>query len=528
MLKPGLCFLLYFAVTVLNVSRPARAASTPPTLSVNATSARHAISPYIYGIANGVDSTFAEEIKLPNVRWGGDEATRYNWETDSSNPGNDWFFTGGNGETSPVAGGQVDAMVKTYEPAGTKDMVTIPIIPWINKTSAFNCSYPTSVYGAQQATNPVIKPNGLTCGNGISTGGTVLKDKNIPYNNLANTAALQKAWVEHLVAGFGTAAKGGVLFYQLDNEPGGWSNTHRDVEPTNPTYPAIVALGEEYAAAIKSADATAKVLGPSDFPLGGWIGTPSQQNGLFAAQYYLQQMAAYGKAHNTRLLDYFDEHYYPQFTDPTTQLASTRSLWDPTFNTGSWVEQWYFDGPMELIPRFHSWINTYYPGTKLAISEYSIDSGHKQVTDALAEADLLGIYGWQSVDFANMWVTPAPTDPIAYAFRLYRNYDGKGSEFGDTSVSATSTNQAALSIYGAQRTADGALTMVVINKTTAAIDSKLTISNFKGNTSASLFSYSNANLKAIKTLGNVSLQANVLTYTYPAYSATVVVLAEAK
>ena len=495
---------------------------------MNVTGGRHAISPYIYGIANGVDPSFAEEIKLPNTRWGGDEATRYNWETDSSNPGSDWFFTGGNGEANAVPGAQVDAMVKTYEPAGTKDLVTIPIIPWINKTAAFNCSYPTSVYGAQQATNTVIHPNGLTCGNGVATNGTLLKDKNLGYNNVANTTTLQTAWVDHLVSTFGTAAKSGVMFYQLDNEPGGWSNTHRDIEPTNPTYPAIVAMGEKYAAAIKAGDATANVLGPSDYPFGGWIGTPSQQNNLFAAQYYLQQMAAYGKAHNTRVLDYFDEHYYPVFTDTATQLAATRTLWDATYNTNTWVEQYFFDGPLELLPRFHSWINTYYPETKLAISEYSFDSGKKLVTDALTQADVLGIYGWQSVDFANMWNGPASTDPIAYAFRLYRNYDGDGSQFGDTSVTAASTNMGALSIYAAQRTKDGALTMVVINKTTAAINTKLTISNFKGSSSAALYSYSGANLKAIKTLGNVSVASNALTYTYPAYSATVIVVAEAK
>ena len=147
--------------------------------------------------------------------------------------------------------------------------------------------------------------------------------------------------------------------------------------------------------------------------------------GLLAGEYYLQKLAAYDKAQGKRHLDYFDEHYYPVFTNPTNQLASTRTLWDPTYNGGTWVEQYVFGAGMQLIPRFQSWIAKYYPGTKLSFSEYSIDSGKKLVTDALAEADVLGIFGRQSVDFADMWVTPAPTDPIAYAFRLYRNYDGK-------------------------------------------------------------------------------------------------------
>jgi hypothetical protein len=502
---------------------------TTPTLAVNAAAQQHAIDPNIYGIANyGLDANFAQEIKVPNVRWGGDATSRYNWHVDSSNAGADWYFAGGNGETNPVPSGAADLMINTYKPAGSGALITIPIIPYVNNAAAYNCSFPTSVYGAQQSTDPYIDPNGSSCGNGVSSGGTTLTDTNVGSNNRANSVGLQKDWVDHLIATFGTAANGGVPYYQLDNEPGGWSNTHRDIEPTEPTYKTIVSLGEKYAAMVKEEDPSAKVLGPSDFTLGGWVGTPSAQNNLYAGQYYLQQMASYGKSHSMRILDYFDEHYYPVFSDPATQLASTRTLWDPTYNGGTWVEQWVFDGPMNLIPRFHEWINTYYPGTKLSFSEYSIDSGNKLITDALAEADVLGIFGWQQVDFANMWNTPAPTDPIAYAFRLYRNYDGNGSQFGQTSVKATSTNQGDLSIYGAIRSSDGALTLVVINKTTAAIDTSLTLQNFKSNGSASVYSYSNANLTAIEPLSSVSIRSNTVTYSYPAYSATVLVVAKAQ
>ena len=134
---------------------------------------------------------------------------------------------------------------------------------------------------------------------------------------------------------------------------------------------------------------------------------------------------------------------------PAAQLASTRTLWDPTYNGGTWVEQWDFNGPMQLIPRFRSWISTYYPGTLLLLSEYSIDSGQKSIVDAIAEMDVLGIFGQQPIDFANMWSAPSPTDPIAYAFRMFRNYDGNGGRFGDISVSAVSTNPGDLSLYAA-------------------------------------------------------------------------------
>jgi hypothetical protein len=489
---------------------------------------RVAINPNIYGIANyGLDTTFAAEIAVPNVRWGGDGTTRYNWQVDSSNSGFDWYFMGGSGNSNPTPSGSVDQMITTYKQAGAVSLITIPIIPYVNKSAASTCSFPVTTYGAQQYVNPYV----TNCGNSIAGAnnpnyavGTQMLDTDITMNHIDNTSALQEGWVQHLVSTFGTAAAGGVPFYQLDNEPGGWGNTHRDVEPNGQPYTQIVKLGQQYAAVVKEVDPTAAVLGPSDFTLGGWIGTPSAQDGLFAGQYYLQQMAAYQAANGTRILDYFDEHYYPQFSNVATQLASTRTLWDPTYNGGTWVEQYYFYGPMDLIPRFKQWIGQYYPGTKLAFSEYSVDSGNKLITDALAEADMLGIFGAYQVDFANMWNTPKPTDPIAYAFRLYRDYDGAGGRFGETELQAVTTDQTQLAIYASQRTSDGAVVLVILNKTTAAIETTLALANFVPSGNATAYSYTAANLTQIVSQGSVSISDGTLSYGFPAYSATVIVL----
>ncbi len=503
---------------------PRASLNSVPILSVNVASGRHAIDPNIYGIVNyGLDADFAREIKVPNVRWGGDGTTRYNWQVDSSNSGFDWYFLGGNGVGNPIPGGSVDALIRRYSPAGT--LVTIPIIPYVNKTAAWNCSFPVSVYGAQQSTNPYTHPNGDDCGNGMAADGKQLLDKNIYANHVDNSAELQAAWVQHLLSTFGTAAKGGVPFYQLDNEPYGWGNTHRDIEPGGAAYSTITALGQKYAAAVKQVDPTAAVMGPSDFTLGGWIGDTKKQDGLYAAEYYLQQMAAYEKAHSVRILDYLDEHYYPVFSDAASQLASTRTLWDPTYDGGTWVEQDVFKAPMQLLPRMQGWVSTYYPGTKLAISEYSIDSGKKLITDALAEMDLLGIFGRQRLDFANMWTAPGPTDPIAFAFRIFRNYDGHGSQYGDTWVSASSSNEGRLSVYAAQRKSDGALTVLVINKTTSVISSKVQVAGMSLPPTASVFMYSGDDLKQIVSRPAVTVSDGGIAYAYPGYSATLFVVA---
>src|SRR5271156_3569060 len=198
--------------TVTCVSQ--RALSQAPTLTVDASTSRHTISPDIYGIANyGLDATFAKEIQAGNIRWGGDGTTRYNWQVDSSNSGFDWYFMGGNGEATATPSASADLMINTYKTASNAHtLLTIPIIPYVNKSAAWTCSFPVSVYGAHQSTNPYVHPNGDNCGNSITTGGVQLLDNNIYANHIDNTVALQQGWVQHLLSTFGTAANGGVPY----------------------------------------------------------------------------------------------------------------------------------------------------------------------------------------------------------------------------------------------------------------------------------------------------------------------------
>ncbi len=517
--KPFMAVLACFACTL----NSAVAQSPGPSISVDVSANRHPINPDIYGMAAyGVAPSFQASARLPVLRWGGDGTTRYNWQVDSSNAGFDWFFMGGDGDANPVPSAGPDALVRADQATHSQTLLTIPIIPYINNGAAWSCSFPVSVYGAQQATNPYVFPQGETCGNSIAADGTQLTDTNILANNVANSPAFQAQWVRHLVQTFGRAKEGGVRFYQLDNEPLGWGNTHRDVQPNGAPYSSIVSLGQQYAAAVKQQDPSAVILGPSDFTLGGWVGTPSAQNTLYAGQYYLQQMAAGAQASGRRVLDYFDEHYYFNFSDAASQLASTRTLWDPSYNGGTWVEQYYF-GPMQLIPRFRQWIAQYYPGTKLSFSEYSIDSGQKLITDALAEADVLGIFGWQGVDLAIMWNPPQPTDSIAFSFLMFRNTDGQEHGFGDESVAASSTDQGSVSAYAAERGAH-TLTLLLINKTPNALVSPVTLTNPAPTATAQLFSYSGADLAAIHKLAGVKFNAGAASVTLPGYSMLMLVV----
>jgi len=313
--------------------------------------------------------------------------------------------------------------------------------------------------------------------------------------------------------------------YELDNEPGGWNNTHRDVHPGLTGHYELVNLSIAYASAIKAADPTAKILGPGDFLLhyqnAGAPGDGAKEHGgLGQGTYYLQQFAAYEKAHGVRLLDYFDGHYYPLgqtgATD-ATRLEETRSLWDPTYLEKDWYGQWH--GVINLIPNFHKWVDESYPGTKIGISEYSF--GHnKELLGALIEADVLGIFGRERLDLACLFGPPKADEPAANAFYLYRNYDGQGSGFGEIAVHSVSADQGQLAVYGAVRSGDGALTVIVINKTDGDLTSALALAGFKPGAAAKAFRYSAAHLDGIVPLDDQPVTPGGFSATYPAKSIT--------
>jgi hypothetical protein len=538
-----LCLTLVAGLAGLTTTASASAA---PTLTVNVTAAVHPISPLIYGMNSyGVTQSLATLLKIPIERWGGDGTTRYNWEQDSSNAGGDWYFMGGSGTSDPTPSAGPDALeVKDRSSGGTTDM-TVPIIPWINNSSATNCSYPTSVYGPQQSVNPYVNaPDGSQCGNGLTTAGAQISDTDIAADNTANSPAFEAAWVKHLVQKFGDAAQGGVGIYQMDNEPSGWDNTHRDVHPAQTGWDELVNLTEEYASAVKGVDPTASIDGPGDFGWGAYVddGPPgdnraSHGGSIWEAQYYLQQLALYQKEYGTRLLDYFDEHYYP--TTPTgigcialceegdaatqaARLESTRSLWDPTYVENDWIGQYY--GDIDLIPRMQSWINQYYPGTKTAITEYNFGA-LDSMNGALAQADALGIFGAQGLGMADLWSPPTVGQPGAFAFKMYRNDDGQGNGFGNISVQASSSDQSELSVYAGIRSATGVLTVMIINKTDNALTSPLAISNFSAEaTSVHVRTYDATNLAAIVRQPNATISRGAFTATYPADSITLLAL----
>src|SRR5205823_4112617 len=448
------------------------------------------------------------------------------------------------GDASSTAGERGDTFITMSKSVGAQSMITVPMIDWVAKLGANRSklsSFSVGKYGAQTGTDWQWYPD---AGNGVqqSTG------QNITWNdpndaNTPNSATMQQSWVQHIVSQFGPASSGGLKYYILDNEHSIWHQTHRDVYSAGANMDEIKQKMIAYASAIKAVDPSALVFGPDEWGWSGYFysgyvqqyGAAHNRCCFPATQapgnwdylpWLLDQMRQYEASNGRRLLDVFSVHYYPQggeFSDDTstamqlTRNKSTRSLWDPNYVDPTWI-----NNKVMLIPRIKTWVSTYYPGLRTAITEYNWGAeGH--INGATTQADIYGIFGRENLDFATRWTTPDPTTPTYKAMKMYRNYDGSHSTFGDTSVTASVPNPDALSAFAAQRSSDGAMTVMVVSKVLSGTTPvTLNLANFSATGVARAWQLTSAN--AITRLADATFTGSSFSTTVPAQSVTLFVL----
>jgi len=519
--------------------------TNPPVfITVDALKNRRAISPLIYGMAFAASNQLSD-LNCPINRSGGNSETRYNWEINAHNLAHDWYFES-YPDASATAGATADSFVADGRPAGAASMITIPMIGWapiLGSGRAIIPSYSVAKYGPQTHSDPYL----ANAGNGISvTNGTLITWNNPTDANVAVDSTFQQGYVSHLTNKWGTSAQGGVGYYLLDNEHSIWFSTHQDVHPIGPTMQEIGTKMLTYAAMIKSTDSNALVLGPEEWGWSGyfysgydqqWSGAHNNYNpaqypdrgtngGMDYIPWLLTQMRQYDTNTGQRLLDYLTVHCYPQSgeygNDVSTSMEllrnkSTRQLWDSNYVDASWI-----GSIVELIPRMHSWVSNYYPGTKIGITEYNWGAD-AAINFATAQADILGIFGREGLDLATRWTAPTNDTPVYEAFKMYRNYDGEKSTFGDTSVSASGPDPDDVSVFGATRSSDGALTVMVVNKQlTGVTPATIAFTNYLAGSTAQRWQLTSSSV--ISRLSDVPLTGTSLSNNLPAQSITLFIL----
>jgi hypothetical protein len=191
-------------------------------------------------------------------------------------------------------------------------------------------------------------------------------------------------------------------------------------------------------------------------------------------------MAAAEKASGRRLVDVLDVHYYSEARgggkrvteegeNPgliAARIQSPRSLWDPTYVEDSWISRDVLGGKsVRLLPWLQELIEKNYPGTRLGMTEYYFGGGN-HISGAIAQADVLGIFGREGVFAAALWPLNNKQEYVQAAFDAYRNVDGRGRAVGDLSLPVEQPDPARLSVYAMSDSKQpGKVSLVMINKT---------------------------------------------------------------
>lgn len=446
------------------------------TLAVDPTAARKQISPYIYGTNDYYP--FAKAMRL-----GGNRLTSYNWENNASNAGHDWVQH--SDDWLPWHFGVPDS---NYNKPGST------LVHYHNQALAQGAysmiTLPMAGYVAKDKNGTVSAADAAPSSRWVK----VETHKNAPFTlqpDLDDNAIYVDEELNFLLNKFGnSSAPTGIKAYSLDNEPCLWASSHQRLWGNRTAGTTVSNLMEQsigLAAMIKSMDPGAEIYGPALYGFtayqnlqfaADWDSIRNTGNYRYFLEYYLARMREEEQARGQKLLDVLDLHWYPEGNadygnispfnnrndrnSVAARLQMTRSLWDETYHENTWIGREHSDGILPLIPKLKDIVQARYPGTRLALTEYSyMGTGH--ISGAIAQADALGIFGQQGLYLATYW--GGVEGYVKSGFDVFRNYDGNGGSFGATGIEAVSDDRATASVYASVHEEDlSKLHTIAMNK----------------------------------------------------------------
>jgi mannan endo-1,4-beta-mannosidase len=531
------------------------AANINITYNVNTDLNRTPISKYIYGSnwGSGTDYTIR--------RSGGNRLTAYNWENNYSNAGSDYgpYHNDTYMSSSTIPGKAITDFHDQALSQGQASIVTLQMAGYVSADASGNVNIFTESAPSARFKKAVFAKGAPFCS---PPGSPVTSDANVYMDEFVN----------FLVYKYGHAGDPcGVKFYDLDNEPDLWFDFNSTDYPNSwGTHPEVhwqyKAGCAEYkdksvtlSKAVKNVDPNAQMLGPVSYGFAGYLnfqGAPdwSSVQGSYGwfLSYYLDKMRVDSNSAGKRLLDALDVHWYPEAYDLVSgghrildnistntmynaRMQAPRTLWDSSYVGNypngeiSWINQWC-SSYLPLIPRLKANIAQYYPDTNLAITEYAYgpddDPTHgvySHWSTGIATADVLGIFGKYGVYVATYWGNGTYVDA---AIKIYRNYDGAKSKFGDTEVYATDSNKVDSSIYASVFDNNACeLHMIVINKNIDnAISGTFNITSPQKFKSGRVWRFNNSSATISETTAISNITGNSFAYTIPATTVCHIVL----
>ena len=544
----------YYVVSAVNTAgqsaNSTQASATPasPTANVTITvnpAQTKPISPYIYGI-NFYSGVTGAPPQLTFDRAGGNRWTAYNWETNASNAGSDYLYENDDYlSSSAVPAEAVRSFIAGDQSNGLASLMTVQLQGLV----AGDENGPVSV------TNPPDLTRFKQVVDQKSTISSAPFTINPPTTD-ANVYMDEFVWaLDQKFSGMGIfgASPTHPSFVSLDNEPELWNSTHLEVQGPNPvTSDDYIAKTITMTEALKNQFPDMVIFGPVHYGFQGiynWQGelsaTPNGAN--WFPDKYLAALSTASASYGKPLVDVYDFHWYAEeydtngtrsidltgttLTDAQVQLIvqSPRNLWDPTFtdstNSNPWIYQELGNTPINLLGRLQAKINAEFPGMKISLTEYE-NGGWNHIAGTIAQADNLGIFGSQGVFAANFW---PPNGTYSYAlggFRAFRDFDGAGANFGDTSLLAISSNVQNVVVYASSDSSTpGRSVFVAINRSSSSQVTAITGQALSGTAKLYQMTATSAqgqNPVAPVSIGTMTVSGSSFTITLPALSVTTI------
>lgn len=481
------------------------------------------ISPLIYGVNQYGNEKYLSDLNVNAIRQGGNRMTAYNWENNASNAGSDWMHSSDNNLSDsdrPADCVQVLSDMSVKNDIGYR-FTTLQMAGYVAADKD------GTVTEEEAAPSDRWNKVEFTKGSAFSdepdlTDGTVYMDEYVNYiiNKLGDSTTST-----------------GIQGYSLDNEPALWNHTHSRMHP-NPV--GIAELADDsikLASAVKKLDPNAEIFGPAlygytafdhltdDENSNEWETIKESGNYHWHLDYYLDRMKKAEEAGGTRLLDVLDIHYYSESArnGAEDRLQSVRTLYEEGFSENSWIGQWCMEN-VPILPTVQASIDKYYPGTKLAISEYNF--GGEDLSGTIAQAEALGCYADAGVYLATLW---SGNPYILSGIKLYTNYDGSGSTFGNMLLPTVTDDVSLASSYASiSGTDQGLVTAMLTNKSfTQSENAVISLENADTEYEAAAVYAVSGDSDEIRLIDIVENVAdNKVEVTLPALSAAMIVITD--
>jgi len=545
----------YYVVSALNAAgesaNSAQASAKPAgaapdvTITINPSNTK-TISPYIYGI-NFYSGITGAPSQLTFDRAGGNRWTAYNWINNASNAGSDYFYENDNYLCNGSCNASIPTeAVRTFiagdQANNLASLVTFQMQGYVSIST-------TTVQVPQPFPNlayfrPVVDKKSTVS----SAPFTLTPPPASTDNNVYMDEFLWALDQKFAGAGIFNANPIHPTFVELDNEPELWNSTHQEIQGSTPvSSDNYITKTMTLSKALKDQFPNLLIFGPVHYGFEGiynWQGelsaTPNGTN--WFPDKYLPALKAASTSYGKPLVDIYDFHWYSEATDGSTRVInltgssltdaqiqaivqSPRSLWDTTYQENSWITNSVLGGPIYILGRLQAKIAADNPGMKIAITEYE-NGGFNHIAGTIAQADNLGIFGSQGLFAANFWPPGGTYEYTLAGFRAFRDFDGAGSNFGDTSLQSTSSDVASVVVYAStDSAAPGRVVFVAINRSNTSKVTAISGQTLSG--TAYLYQMTAASAQGQTTIqpvgiGTMAASGSSLTLTLPAYSVTTI------